>query len=608
MQPTSRDTLNRAWWSATTPAERCRRFMGVITTIYRAQQPSRDNMRDAMRLYGMQPVAGLTPRTYKARATNRNAQLSLNVIKSVADSYVAMVTEDAPKVTFITSGADWSTQQKAQQLETYVDGVMEEADLRQMADVLALDSAMFEPGAWVKIYVDDKKKKLCIDRTFPWSLGWDEEQAIYGCPPELYEWKSVDRKWLQKKFPEKADLLETADSTWIDDGVGRRDSQRATTVWICEGWHLGDDGMYYMACGDVELVSKPYKRDKFPFESLHRLKPRMGMSSPSLVDELRGIQREINVMLRRFQRVFQIMGAPHWLVPHGAGINTSEIDDVIGSMIKHNPGMAPTAVSGTPIPGDYYQHLWQLYGKAFETIGVPQTFAEGQKPQDLSSGKAMETYADIASKRFEPCYRNYQHFYLRVARQIIDLARETPSLRVKAPSKGFFQTVKAGDIMLDEEKFVLKLSPTNALADDPAERIAQVQTLANAGWISPDKAMRLIDFPDLKSFSDSANASYNLVMDQAMDMLNHGKFAPPEPFMNLQEAIGVMTAQYLEAKRQGANPKNLKLLLRWLRAAADQAKLATPPPTPPPVTNQTLLPGGASVLPPATPPAPPQAA
>ena len=596
---TERDS--RCWWSPdVTDVERNRRFMSTCSHIYKEQNSAREQMMVAARLYGVQNLGGLGPTSYRTNRpfVQRAPPLSLNVIKAVASTYTAMLTEDRPKVSFVTSGADWDEQMKAEDLETFVEGTFTQCDVYELADQLALDSALF-PAAWVKAYGDKKEKKICIERVLPWSVGIDNEQAMYGDPPEIYQWQAVDRAWLQGKYPKLASKIETADSTWMDPSVSKRDSMRKATVWVVEGWHKGDDGWHMLCVGDVVLESEKYTRKRFPLEPLWREKPIVGMHGITLVDELKGIQREINIILMRIQKSLRTGGC-HWLVPNGCEIDTTTIDDVIGGVIRYR-GQAPDLKAFESVAPEDFQQLDRLYGKAFELIGVPQTFAEGQKPADLSSGKALRTYADIASKRFEPAYRNYQSLFLRLARQVLDLAREMPTLKVKAPSKDFFRTIRAGEVMLDEDAYTLQMYPTNALADDPAERMAQVQDLANSGWINPQAAMRLMNFPDLQAFSDTANASYNLVQDQASRMLREGKYYPPSRFMDTTEAQVTMVALFLNAQRKRAPQDRLNLMLRWLRQLASNAKLDQPPP--PPVTQQTLAPANQQVLP--NPPAAP---
>ena len=598
-----------AWWFAP-DTDRPRMAQAWVARNWKNLDDMRSRMLTNARLYGNMPLAGLTPKSYRSTSSLvKSNQLSLNVIKAVCDSYVALLTDDKPKVTFLTSGGDWKTQKKAKQLEKFVDGVFYEADLYETTDLLALDSAIFGT-AIAKYYVDDDEKKICIERVFPWEIVVDDEEAMRGKPSTLAHVTWVDRRVLMAAYPKLAEKIRYANTSWMhDQALSSELDSGNTQVALTELWHLGKkDGMHVLQVGDVELLCEKYTRKCFPLEFLYRLKPLAGLWGISLADELRGIQKEINTILLKIQRSYHLLAAGHWLVEEGSDIDTGEIDNVIGSIIRYR-GTAPHMETASGVPADVYQQLDRLYNRAFEIIGVPATFAQGQKPADLSSGKAMQTYADISAKRFTPSYRQYQHFFLRSSRQTLDLARDVPNMKVKVPEKDFMKAVKAADVMLREDEFVLQMYPTNKLANDPAEKLQQVQNLANAGWIPPEKAMRLLDFPDLESFAADANASYDLVQDIANDILDGGEYVGPEPFMNLTEAVDIMQRCYLRAKQQGAKPKQLTPLLRWMNQAAGQL---TPPPqqanagAPTAGVAQNLLPPGVTPMPP--PGAPPPAA
>ena len=87
------------------------------------------------------------------------------------------------------------------------------------------------------------------------------------------------------------------------------------------------------------------------------------------------------------------------------------------------------------------------------------------------------------------------------------------SFYVRAAGKTEMQAVRWADAGgLDDSEFVLKLYPTNALVDDPAARIQQVQDMMTAGIVDAKAGRRLLDMPDINEFEDYENANYNLTM------------------------------------------------------------------------------------------------
>ncbi len=142
------------------------------------------------------------------------------------------------------------------------------------------------------------------------------------------------------------------------------------------------------------------------------------------------------------------------------------------------------------------------------------------------------------------------------------------------------------------------------------------------------QAKMLLDFPDFERTQNLAQAAYNLVQKLIERMLDaedtdaDDAYTYPEPFMNLDLCISATQQAYLDAKIEGADPKNLKLLSQFIQdsvaeknkpaeeaakkakddADAAAANAAAQGAIAPPVTIPNgPLPG----MPPAGPPAPP---
>lgn len=581
------------WWvKSLDDSIRAQRVTNTAQRLWRDQDPLRTNMVRCARLYGNLPIMGLSPRLYRHRGALAGTwnRLALNVVKSVTDSYVAMLTKDKPKVTFVTSGADYDLQDKAEQAEKFVDGIFYDADVYELAQQLALDSAVFPFGV-VKLYDkedDEGGHHVGIQRIFPWEVLADEEEAAYGFPKTLYHVKWIDKLALKEEFPKKAESIEyTRGGGFEDNPSDAKDSETVELIAVVEAWHLPSKkspGMHVIAVGDTLLLEEKWDRDTFPFEFLYRQRPIMGIWGISLAEELAGIQREINILLQKIQRAHHMMGAAHWLVEDGS-TQTNQLDNNIGSVIKWR-GSMPKAVTPGAVNPEVYEHLDRLYQRAFEIIGISQQAAQSQKPAGLNSGKALQAYADIQTQRFQPSYREFQNFFLRIARQVIALAdqiaEKDPHFGVKSPGKNTMSVIKWMDVHMREEEFVLKLYPTNALADEPAARMQQVEDMARAGWIDPMTARRLLDFPDLESMNDHEMASYKATTGIITKILKEGKFLPPEPFMNLQESITLVRNSYLDARNKNARPERLNMLLTWLEQADEMLNPPPDPNAPPP--------------------------
>ena len=602
-------TREARWW--TDPDDRrANRLMDVAGHCYRALEQTRLGMATCARMYSNTPIIGLTPRLYRHRApTSKMNRLTLNLIKSVIDTYVSLITKDKPKVSFETSGGDWSLQQKAKMLEKFVDGIVYETKLEELAPTIVRDCAIFGLGC-VKLYLDTDgpTPKICADRVFPHELLIDDQDWFYGKGQNLYQYRYIDRYVLMERYPEHAEKIRHASASVFMDAstYGTESGTQMLDQVVCvEGWHLATvpgedgsrDGRHTIACGDSLLVDEEYEPEYFPFAFLYRQKPINGLWGQGLADELQPQQIEISRLMQNIQRS-QRLAIGHWLVEENSRINTNAINDVVASIIRFT-GVKPEYVAYQPVSADVYQHLWNLWAKGFEVVGISQMAASSEKPAGLNSGKAMLVYADVQSQRFQPCYREYQHWFLSIAEQIVHLAREAqkiqPSFKVKATgSKQMMKDVKWADANLADEEFTLKLYPTNQLADDPAAKMQVVQDMINSGMLRPEDGKRLLDMPDLEAVESFENASYDNVMRAYDRIVEDNDYFPPEPYMNIQESIRIMQMCYLKARLDDVPVDRLEMIRRWIDECA---ALIPPPPAPPaaPPGPATGGPGGPPV-------------
>ena len=630
---------DKRWWTDAHKEDRASCIRRCASQIWEDQTASRQEMLRSARLYGSIPILGLAPKLYRRRSiSTRRSKLALNVVKAVNDTYVAMITDEQPRVSFDTNGADWSLQQKAQRLECFNDGILYDTDFYDLASQIHLDVGLFGAGI-IKPYIewngwedepqdsgDEESKsagardagdrdeeeaekreqpRIKYERTHPWRLLRDDEEWFGGRGRTQYELNYVDKLAVMLEYPEKADEIATAGGVkdfdeWGDDAVsfGEVDSD---DVCLVEAWHTprtktSGDGKHCIVVGNTTLFEEPWTDVDMPHEVLYRLRPAFGgVWGESLAAELEGIQYEINVLLQKIQRSHHLLAAGHWLVENGAEIATGTLDNQIGSIIRYR-GTPPVLNVVASVAPDVYQQLDRLYNRAFEIVGVGQMEAQGQAPPQLKSGEALLRYSQIISKRFQPSARLYQHFVVRLARKNISLARKIaeryPDYAVKATGPEMMKTVKWADAEMEDFEFLMKPYATNELAEEPAGKLEIVQGLANAGFM-PDKADVVRMFAghlDLKDYTSFVDATYDWSMSLIEGIVNEGKYVGPEPFMTKAQAIdaiGRFQGAYFQALRKGVSADRVQMLGEWMVAATELVnsgglKLPEPPPPPGP--------------------------
>jgi hypothetical protein len=273
-----------------------------------------------------------------------------------------------------------------------------------------------------------------------------------------------------------------------------------------------------------------------------------------------------------------LVSVPKLFVEASSKIVDAHLNNKIGGIIKY-AGTRPTeGVLGT-IPPELFSHLDRLYGRAFEAIGVSQMASQAVKPAGLNSGKALRTMNDIESERFAAVQARREQTFLEAAKIMIDMAKEisdeTGNYSVKVPGSSFMKTLNWSDVSLDEDQYIMQCFPTSALSQTPASRFQEVQELFQAGFVSKEDGMKLLDFPDLKAFYNMSNSGVEDIEKQIERFIDTDlPYQPPEPYQNLQYGIIKMQQAYLMYRAQGAPDDKLELFRQWIEDAKMQLDLA----------------------------------
>lgn len=579
-----------------TDEDRAKRVNDVANRLWNANRPRRDNYARYWGLYSNAPLYGLTPKRFNQRVL-QSRRLSLNAVSSVCDAYVAKVTNQRPKVTFSCDGGTWEQHQRAETLERFNDGMLYEQDMYETGPQLELDTALFGTAViFVAPIGRESETEITYRRDFPWSFFCDDIEAHGGDPRSFYRRIWIDRLQAMALYPDHAEEIATVETAHEDDEDPVDSDNMTDSVCLTWGWHLPSgvgvwghdgedtgDGMMCLTIGNILVAKEACTR--YPFEFLYLARPINGVWGRGFAEQLQGIQFEIDTLLNMIRVAMKTGATLRYWIPTGANVNWNQLStDVIGSGAYFDGPQPPIAVTPPAVAPEVYQHMDRLWQKAFEVPGISQLTAQSQKPAGLNSGKAMETYADIESERFQVAFHQYQHLYLRLARQTIALCREiadeNPGFSVKSVGRKTMQVVKWADAAMDDDDFAMKEYATSAFASTPEARMQQIQDSLNSGspLISPAEGRRLLNDPDLDAFDSLADASYDLAMDMISDILTKGVYLPPEDQMDLAEAKRLGQLSWLKATRQKAPQDRLDMLDDWVQQCI--AKMPAPAPAP----------------------------
>jgi hypothetical protein len=530
-----------------------------------------------MRLYGNMEFTGLTMQNFFRAEPSYNVQnrVTLNIVGSMVDTATSKITQNKPRPYFLTDGGDWSLQKKGKKLTKFIDGAFYGSKFYENAAIGFKDAGIFGTGC-VKIFQQNGEIKS--ERIFIDEIMVDDVETIYGTPRQMHQRKWIHKDTLGGVFPGHKGAIDAAMNDLVDGGVNDYMTRNGEMLLVIESWKLPsgkdkDDGRHTISISNETLLDEKWTKDYFPFVFFRWNRKPIGFFGQGIAEQLTGLQLEINKIMRTIQVSMHLVSVPKIFVEASSKIVAAHLNNKIGGIIKY-AGTPPTEGKLGTIPVELFSHLDRLYQRAFEVVGISQLAAQSVKPAGLNSGKALRTYDDLESERFQTVEKDYQSQFINAAHIMIDLIKEIADenggkFNIKVPGKKFLDTIDWTDVHLENDQYMMQIFPTNALSRDPSARLQEVQELLQAGFIAKEDGVKLLDYPDLEGFYNMANAGIEDIERQIELMVDKQEYQSPEPYQNLASGITRMQQAYLRNRTDGAPEEVLDLLRRWMEDAKE---------------------------------------
>lgn len=528
---------------------------------------------------------------YQVRRVDVDGKLAINVVRSCVDTVRVETIQSRPRPMFLTAGGDWSLRKKGQQMGKFTEGCFNEAAFDRLASSVVLD-ALTTPFGALHITQDEHTGRVALRRVLPSELWVDRRDGYYGTPRNLYLTRWVDRQVLKELYPKHADLIEQAQDQlnlqwqWTDT--------ESDLVCVVEAWHLASgpeakDGRHVVCCSSVVLDEEEWKAQSFPFSFLRWKTPSAGFHARPLADELRKIQRALNLCAADIEDGHELHTHTKIWTGLNAKFNKGKFTGDAGRFVES--AQKPEAIVIPPVAPEVYGWFDRLIELAYQMSGVAAAAARSEKPAGTTSGRAIRLTADLQSKRFLDFARAYEQFYLDTAREIVRLmerlTEEDSSYEVAFQGKGHVERIKWADVKLDESSYVLQTWPTNLLPSTPQGKLDSLVDLVSTGMadklgIPPEQILKLLDFPDIEAAFGLVTSSWDLVEKILERMLDEGEYLAPEPFYNLSLCMGAAVRHYQQWRLWDVPEERMELLRQWISDCKALIEQANPPPPPAP--------------------------
>jgi hypothetical protein len=299
----------------------------------------------------------------------------------------------------------------------------------------------------------------------------------------------------------------------------------------------------------------------------------------------------LNRILYTIARAITLVGVPRVFQEQNSKVVSAHNNNEIGVIVKYS-GVKPSYEVAPCNAPELYAERDKLIQYGFQQEGISVMQATAMKPQGLDSGAAQRAYDDISVDRMFTVSNKYSEMYIQLAYKITDVAMEI------AKRDGSYQTVypnKDGTKEIDlpamkflEDPFVIQCFDESSLPRDPAGRVATITEWVQSGMITLKEGRRLMRVPmDLEQNEHLNNASEERIFKYLDDIVESGKYTPPDAFMDLalaEELVVQYYNLYVAAKLEESKAQKLRdffTQIQTLKQAAMPPPVAAPGAAPP---------------------------
>lgn len=491
-----------------------------------------------------------------------------NLIRSAIDAITAKIGTNRPRARFLTRGGAYEMQKRAYRRTLFIDGVFHDTKLYAKSREVFADGGKFGTGL-IKASADVLNGCIRNERVIVDEILVDYMDGKYRKPRSMFQIKTVSRDLVKKQWPKTSDLvIKNAGHVRPNMQVHQSIDDPVTVI---EGWHLpstpgNKDGRHIMGLTSGLLrdpkgkaMDRPWLRERFPFAEWRWKLNTFGWHAMGIGEDILPQQRELDYMNKKIQKLIWLMTI-RLAIEKGSGIDEEEMDNSEYPSFYY-VGKPPVEIRSMPIPDSMWAERERIIDSAFNQLGMSRLTAQSQLPRGLTAAVAQREYKDTESERFQDVAQNWDSFHMDIAEINLDVAEEmaemddVKGLEVNVPTGSNTQVVKWSEFKQDKRSdYQIEPWPAALLPIEPHGRVERINELIGMFPQAAPLLARAINHPDVEAAMSLVTASVDAILLD-VDLLNEGKYRPPEPFLDLAVAKVVVLSSYQRAVSQNAPDK-----------------------------------------------------
>lgn len=468
----------------------------------------------------------------------------LNIIKSAIDAVVSKISTAHCRPFVNTVKGSFKTIQICKQLQVFFDYYFDEKNVASKITEALRDACIFDSGY---VYLDEINGDIKVVE--PWNV-YTRQREKNDYRSAYIEFPNISTDSLKD---EDFELLNNSEKKSIYVTIGYFYDARTQTKAVLVNRQIR------------EITS--LQSNVIPLVSIYYTMPIVGNTTLSIADMLKGIQVEVDELMKRISDASILNPAQTILLANAMNIKVGQLNNKVGNIIQYNtdgPSSGGVEVL-TPefISSQYTTLLDNLVEKAYNMVGISQLSAQGKKPSGLNSGVALATQADIESDRFQVLLDQYIRTYTELAKVAVKTFEANKDI-IK-PNR-YNLKLTWGDVEKEYDKMRIQFSAADNLSKDPSEKLKQLQTLAMAGIIPATQIASLLELPDINRGYSVANNAWNACQTLIDQCIYEDKYEVPDyvPFQMLKEQIVNMQLSLRTAQgSEKGNEEDIKRLIKY---------------------------------------------
>jgi len=608
------------WWKAEDEAQLCAELCGTAAYLKTAQTYRIRQLAVDIRLY-----CGLSVYSYAGSNVSKmdktkslpDDKPTFNLVSVATDTLVSRIGQNEPTPKFLTDGGDYRERHLAQQLNQFILGEFYQTKAYIKGKKMFRDGLVMGSGA-LKVY-EGHDDKVQVDRVMTTDLYVDDNDALNGEPQQLIQLKLMDRDKLAANNPKAAGIIDATPQSYPDNSP---DSGRTTAdqVMVFEAWKLpsGDDqkapgyipGRHVIATASGIIFEEKWHKQKFPFVFFNYSDPFLGFWGQGLATRLFGTQLSLNRILHVISKAIMLVGVPRVFIDQSSKVVKAHQNNEIGVLVTYSGTKPSYEVAPCNAP-ELYAERDKLISYGLKQEGISDMQATGEKPRGLDSGEAVRSFEDVNDARFSETSKKYDQIFVDLAYLIVgtarDIANRTGKYQTVYPNKDGTKEIDLPKMSILDDPFVIQCFSESSLPRSPAGRIAAITERVQSGMLTVKEGRRLMHYEDLEQDEKLDNASEERIFKYLDEIVEDGKYTPPDIFMDLALA-NELTVKYLNLYLAcGLEEEKADLLRTFFKQVNTLIQAATPPP-PQPMPGQPQAAPEAPPTSPLVPNAPNQAA